>query len=791
MSNRSIFIAYYAILQKSDSPHSCARGQDMTATAFFAFPAEPPIVRLTIEEVVPRLGAENQITVVPWPRLNIIGLKIDNLIRDRISALDFLAADITYPNFNVYYEIGYAIGRGKFFIPTVNIAVASSSQNARLTGLFDTIGWGRYQNSDQLMNCLRSWDGYAWTNTYRKATDHTQPLFILDTSAKTDFRNFIVQTVANTSVKYRSFDPVEVPRLSMPQAVGDVTSSAGVIIPIISTDLVDAERHNLRAAMLAGLCHGYGIEPLIIQYEDQPAPLDFRDFIETTRTRREVEQEVEEYCQATLIRNQQRSSVDSRTRTSILQKIDIGASAAENEFQKLERYFIRTAEFSRALRADRAIVAGRKGSGKSAIFFQAASEYGRDARNLVLELRPASHNLSELRESLVGVVNIGLFDHTIAAFWLYIVYMELMLKLREALLPKAKFNLTLLNQVQRLEEQFGLTDEIVAGDFTSRLESAIRTVITGLSEIEEGEDVRAKITNILFEGKLPQLRDAVVAFAKDYNAIVLLFDNIDKGWPARQVERHDIATVQHLLEALNKIQRDLRRQLVDFQYLLFLRSDVYETLVEETSDRGKHNLIKIDWSDPEQLEHLIRERVITSVEDSEAQKAWEAVNPVIGGSTAISMMIDSSLRRPRFLIDLCERALSFAINRGHAAVKSEDVEDALDQMSLYLVSDFGYEVRDVSGVSENLFYAFLGRSEILTQDEVKEALNPVCGSFGVNALIDLLLWYGFLGISTNTGGAVFIYDREYDFRRLAAERERQTPDFLYVLNPAFLRGLRG
>jgi hypothetical protein len=36
---------------------------------------------------------------------------------------------------------------------------------------------------------------------------------------------------------------------------------------------------------------------------------------------------------------------------------------------------------------------------------------------LCLELNPASHSLSELRQELIAVVNRGVFDHTIAAFW--------------------------------------------------------------------------------------------------------------------------------------------------------------------------------------------------------------------------------------------------------------------------------------------------------------------------------------------------------------------------------------
>jgi ABC-type hemin transport system ATPase subunit len=95
---------------------------------------------------------------------------------------------------------------------------------------------------------------------------------------------------------------------------------------------------------------------------------------------------------------------------------------AENEIQKLGYYFIRTAEFARALRAEGAIVIGRKGSGKSAVYLQVAASMYKDRGNCIVDLRPASHNLSEMREALLSIVSAGIFDHTIAAFWQYIIY---------------------------------------------------------------------------------------------------------------------------------------------------------------------------------------------------------------------------------------------------------------------------------------------------------------------------------------------------------------------------------
>lgn len=47
---------------------------------------------------------------------------------------------------------------------------------------------------------------------------------------------------------------------------------------------------------------------------------------------------------------------------------------------------------------------------------------------------------------------------------------------------------------------------------------------------------------------------------------------------------------------------------------------------------------------------------------------------------------------------LHDKTISFAINRGHDKVPEADIEDALKRRSNYLVTYFGFELRDVSGI---------------------------------------------------------------------------------------------
>jgi hypothetical protein len=567
----------------------------MSASGFFAYPEGRALVSDAILGAA-ELAQSKDIRLKLWQKVNITGFKLDNLIRDQIRSADFLAADITYPNCNVVYEIAYAIALGVPVIPTINTAIEKAVSGVIRIGLFDTIGWAQYNNASELNDKIQLWEANAWTGQYIKQKDHGQPLFILDSLKKTDFRNHIFHAVENSHVKYRFFDPTQVPRLTAAQAISEISSSSGVIVPFLDNEITDAAIHNLRAAFVLGLSHGFGIEPLAIQYENGPAPLDYRDFVTNSTFRKETENHVEKYCASTLVWNQSAAFRNLRSEPGLLGDIDLGSPTAENEIQKLGYYFVRTAEFARALRAEGAVVIGRKGSGKSAVFFQISEMVSKDRRSCIVDLRPASHNLSEMREALFGIVTAGVFDHTIYAFWQYMMYVEILLKIREMALPKSRNSFEIQERIRAVEKEFSLSESVVSGDFTSRLEAAVRHVIKVAGKIDNAADLRSQLTNIMFEEPIHRLRETIISLNDFFDNVIVLIDDLDKGWPPRQVEEHDIATVKHLIEVLNRIQRDLNRRRVNCRHLIFLRSDIYEKLVEQTSDRGKYNVINVDWS---------------------------------------------------------------------------------------------------------------------------------------------------------------------------------------------------
>jgi len=770
--------------------------------AFFAYPSQPETVGWIVKAAIDVRDKKRPATViVPWASVPNVGLRLDDAVRAHIASCDCLIADVTFPNFNVYYELGYAIGLGKPIVPTLDITNEHAKREITKLGLLDTIGYLEYSNSDELEQRLETLNEKALLSEYSKELDRQQPIFLLDSLAKTDFRNKIVSAVKSARAFYRSYDPAETPRLSATDAIGFVTASSGVAIPLLAPSIVDAQRHNIRAAFVAGLAHGLSRKTILIQLNELPAPADFREHIENVRDPNSVTEAIVAFARDALAETQQIAPIVRRRRNELprIARLSLGASAAENEFRHLEDYFIQTFQFRRALDGTGKIVVGRKGSGKTAIFFQVRDKKRGDRRNVIVDLKPESHQLSLLRENILKFYDVGVFDHTISAFWQHLIHMEILLRLRDQIVgapqrirgaPSDAYKVA--GEIDKLIDA-AKTD--VSGDFTSRMSALINAIVQEIDALRAaGKPPSVEdLTSIVFRVDIRSLRGLIERCISPGTTLVFLFDNIDKGWSARGVQPDDVRLVRLLIEALNKMQRDLTRQGIEFQFLVFLRNDIYEILIDSTPDRGKEAQILIDWSDREQLKRIILERIQYSLnEDHENfEAAWQSLFvEAIDGCDSFEYLVSRCLMRPRFLIDLIENCISIAVNRGHDAVTQEDIRAACRQHSYYLISDFGYEIRDVSSVSQDLFYAFIGIGELVTHDEVLKALAEAgVEEAAREKTVELLLWYGFLGLAISTEKKLFIYDVEYDFQRLKAQGQIGNDATLYCINPAFIDGL--
>lgn len=760
-------------------------------SAFIAYPAKPPELAKSIAAAAAE-ATKVGFQVTPWPEADEPSVHIPTNVRESIDAADVFVCDITYPNPNVYYEAGFAMGRGKTVVPTVNVAFADAQARVRREGLFDSISYKSYENSGQLSSLLQALPSSNLIDLYGRALNKDQPLFLLDAFRKTDFRNAIVSAVKDAKAFYRSFDPVEVPRFSAVNMIGEISSSSGIIVPILADHIDDAERHNLRASFLAGLCHGSARPILLLRVhagEVEAGPIDYNEDIATVRDQADIEYHVRRFLESLSSSPIQRSAHVKTSRTS-LQLLSLGASAAENEFRTLEDYFVETAEFLRTIRGESAVVAGRKGSGKTAIFFRVRDVLRSRRRSSITDLKPESHQLSLFREQVLKLLDVGVFDHTLAAFWYFLVMSELVLTMRRDFEFRSKFDSHALEALEEIDVVLTKVHALEQGDFTSRINRLGSYIVQEIERLKKrGEKLSPeRLTNVVFREAVGDLKRLLLTYTDAQTELWFLFDNIDKGWPASGVSPFDVRMVRLLLEALEKVARDLNVQNRTFTSVVFLRNDILELLINATPDRGKAEVTRIDWTDRAKLRQLVLKRLQASsgAAAQDFQQLWGRYFPAqVGVQDAFEYCVDHSLMRPRFLINILEYSVANAINRGHMSVHEEDMVLAVRQHSNYLVDDFGYEIRDVSGITADILYSFVGQTQLLTKEEIEECLTGGGVAAGqLETATHLLLWYGVLGLATEDGSSKYIWDFEYNQKRLSAEIRLLLPDVLYVTNPA-------
>jgi hypothetical protein len=367
-----------------------------------------------------------------------------------------------------------------------------------------------------------------------------------------------------------------------------------------------------------------------------------------------------------------------------------------------------------------------------------------------------------------------------------------MISLKKEIRFQALRKSDLLADELEIEQELSKLGISESGDFTARINRLSSYV---LEEIKANSKVGQslspdKLTNIVFRGGVADAKRLVLKHSKKWEHLTFLFDNIDKGWATDGVDELDVRLVRLLLESLEKIRSDLAVEGKDFIFVVFLRNDVFELMVSGTPDKGKAAVTRIDWTDRAKLKQVIYFRIQASTLDKgrSFNDLWDRYfPPTVQGRDAFEYFVDHCLMRPRFLIAIIiGNAISTAINRVHDKVQEEDCIDAVKEHSQSILSDFAYEIRDVSGASEKVLNSLAGMTRHVTKGEVIERFENanVIGQQDSEKLFNYMLWYGVLGVVNINNVECFIYDFGYNMSRLQAEAETQTEEPLYLFNAA-------
>ena len=152
----------------------------MDIKGLVAYPSTPSEIGSTISEAVKTLQDNPAFQEVStWEENDIAGRCLINPILKKIEEGNVLIADITRLNFNVVYEIGYAIGKKKRVVLIKNVSLTSDDSLIREIGIFDTLGYQAYQNSLSLAELLAKIEDLTPMNFDPLNIQSQTPVYIL------------------------------------------------------------------------------------------------------------------------------------------------------------------------------------------------------------------------------------------------------------------------------------------------------------------------------------------------------------------------------------------------------------------------------------------------------------------------------------------------------------------------------------------------------------------------------------------------------------------------------------
>lgn len=763
-----------------------------TADGLFLFASEPKPIAATIEAAKDELLAGSG-TWRSWTDFDIAGQLIFCEICKGIRGSGTTFADVTTLNLNLMFEIGFCLGLG---IPVKPIRDSTVAVDARLfaeIGVLETLGYIDFENAHDLAEAVKGAEGPPIGNLPKKIFTEA-PVYVVKGPLATEGAGQLLSALKKSFVKFRVHDPKETPRTSLYEQWKQVRGSFGVIANLLSPKRGDAAKaHNALCAFLCGIAMAEEKAVMMLQEESGgERPIDYGDVVREWDDPRTIGRIIEPTVEQVIERMQSGSSTTTGHPSGVLEALDLGDVAAENETSGLQRYFVPTGPYRLARQGHGRLVVGRKGTGKTAMFYAIRNAESRGHATVMLDFRPEGFQFTRLREAVLETLAVGQQEQAVTALWTFLLTAEVA--------HKILFNPAEFRAAERDDRRFASYSKLQEAYLGHGLASDEDLSQRFFRQIDKLADrfgqagtitARTDLAELVYGGDIKSLTDAVAAYVTEQkDEVWLLIDNLDKSWATRGATFEDILIVQGLLEASRKLERLFGSRGVDFRCLVFIRPDVLELLKQHSPDRGKETVIDLDWDDRQLFRDIVNRRITSSTDlDGDFDSVWSAIaEPTIGIQDSFDYIVDRTLMRPRDALLFVQRAQQVALNRSHLRITSDDIQQAELGYSEESLIQLGLEMEDThTGLADALF-AFQGASGTLSVQDVHETLrrgkvDPE--SFG--DVVELLLWFGFLGVQVGDGEPMYSHTVRFTLRRLTHPIESGTGRFL--VHPAFRTAL--
>jgi len=477
---------------------------------------------------------------------------------------------------------------------------------------------------------------------------------------------------------------------------------------------------------------------------------------------------------------------------SSLDNLYFGKDDAESDFAKgglLRAGFLRTRSYDEALSGRKALIVGRKGSGKSAVCIMLKSALTQE--NRVSLVTPDEISAEEIRRfQLPGISS----EQSKQLIWRYVFLIQIAKFLISRPIASGDSMSPEVARVRHFLVENGEVDDFtIVERFWKIIERLKGKVSLEAFGFKASAEVDNSAPGLRSTDRLDRLQTSLINAARKLGLdsssppFHILVDQIEKVWSN---DRESDAMVVGLLQAV----KDIRAEFDFIHCTVFLRTDIYEKLQFGDRDKFRGDEFHIDW-DKEKLLDLIETRAqASSGKAFTPSRLWEELFPATTEETDIkTFLVSRTLMRPRDLIQLCNACRDTAKTSGHDEIAEKDLKQSLGLYSNWKLIDLQNEwmvnypfLADTFVLLANGSYLFRrtnfeAKLGAITSDLVSR--YPTVGrSISAEALLSIYYSIGLIGV-IRSGSANYYYDQKN-------ERTIQPHDCEFVIHPCFRNALQ-
>lgn len=479
----------------------------------------------------------------------------------------------------------------------------------------------------------------------------------------------------------------------------------------------------------------------------------------------------------------------------MLNNLYFGKDDAESDLARgglLAAGFLETTAYATAKHGDKALVIGRKGSGKSAVCLTLERELRKEHR--VSLITPDAISADEVRRfELPGIEQ----DQSKRLIWRYVFTVQIAKyivrsarrggrrsKNAQAALASVRNFLIDNNEVDDLTvvEKFWKVVEKVRGSLSLEAFGATASI-----------EVKDQAQGILADERLQRLEvqlasaAAALGLAEDSKPFHLLIDQIELIWSN---DRNADAMVVSLLQ----VAKDIRQRFPFVVCTVFLRTDIYDALNFPERDKFRTEEFRIHWDESKLIDLVETRARVSSGTPFKDKELWQRVFPSkVGEQQSATFIVSRTLQRPRDIIQLCNACRDTARTNGNETITPRDIQKAVAQYSSWKLGDLQQEwiinypfLADILILISNTSYllkrdTFEGRLESIKID-LEKRYPSMEGQINADFLLGVLVKTGVIGVVRK---AETIYDCQN-----MSDIKVSNADDEFVIHPCFRDALQ-